>query len=355
MTPWCVGPAVAGSGRIAPMRKNPAKGRATTPRRRHTVAVAVSHGVSPFALGVACEVFGIDRSAELGVDWYRFKECAVDEPPIRTEVGLTVDAPFGLDALARADTVIVPPPGRVIEPRPELLVALRRAHARGARLVSVCTGAFALAAAGLLDGRRATTHWMYAEELSRRFPAVIVDPGVLYVDEGDILTSAGSAAGIDVCLHVVRNDFGAEVAAHVAREMVVQPHRDGGQAQFIDMPVIETVELTDGDRFAATLAWAQSHLDGDLSVAMLARRSAMSPRTLARRFVERTGTTPGQWLLRQRVVFAQRLLETTDLSVDLVATRSGLGTAANLRAQFQRTVRTSPSAYRRAFRQEAAS
>ena len=317
------------------------------------MAVALSHGVSPFALGVACEVFGVDRSY-LGVDWYRFKECAVDAPPVQTEAGFTVDAPWGLDALARADTIVVPPPGRVTEPRPQLLAALRRAHARGARILSVCTGAFALAAAGLLDGRRATTHWMYAEDLARRFPEVDVDPGVLYVDDGDILTSAGSAAGIDLCLHVVRSDFGAEIATQVARDMVVPPHRDGGQAQFIDTPVPEIGEGSGGDRFAATLEWAQAHVDRPLSVEDLARRAAMSPRTLARRFVERTGTTPRQWLLRQRVLLAQRLLETTDLSVDVVATRCGLGSAANLRAQFQRAVHTSPSAYRRTFRQREA-
>jgi transcriptional regulator GlxA family with amidase domain len=338
------------SGRIAYVRKRTAK--TIGGRGRHTVAVALSHGFSPFEFGVACEVFGIDRS-DLGVPWYRFKVCAVDPPPIRADTGFTVEAPWGLEALRRADTIVVPPPGRIIEPRPELLEVLRRAHARGARIMSECTGAFTLAAAGLLDGRRATTHWMYAEELTRRYPKVKLDPGVLYVDDGDILTSAGTAAGIDLCLHVVRLDFGAEVATQVARRMVVPPHRDGGQAQFIGVPVPDAT-IT-GDSFAETLEWAQAHVDEALTVEDLARRSAMSPRTFARRFVERTGTTPRQWLLRQRVLLAQQLLETTDLSVDVVANRCGLGTAANLRLLFQRLVRTSPSAYRRTFREAEAS
>jgi len=315
------------------------------------VAVALSTGFSPFEFAVACEVFGTDKS-DLGVPWYHFKVCAADSPPIEAATGFSVNTPWGLEALRRADTIIVPAPETINEPRPELLEELRRAHRRGARIMSMCTGAFTLAAAGLLDGRRATTHWMHAEELSQRYPEVRLDPGVLYVDDGNVLTSAGSAAGIDLCLHVVRLDFGAEIANLLARRMVVPPHRDGGQAQFIDLPVPEVA--VGGDRFAGALEWAQAHLDGALTVEELARRSAMSPRTFARHFTGRTGTTPHQWIVRQRVLLSQQLLETTDLSIDVVATRCGLGSAANLRLHFQRLVRTSPGAYRRTFREAEA-
>jgi len=350
MAPWCRVRLPWRSGRIASMREKSAK--ANGRRRQHRVAVALSSGFSPFEFTVACEVFGIHNS-DLGAPWYRFEVCAVDPTPIRAGTGFTVDTPWGLDTVSEADTIIVPPPETITEPRPELLEVLRQAHRRGARIVSMCTGAFTLAAAGLLDGRRATTHWMDAEELSRSYPEVNLDPGVLYVDDDNVLTSAGSAAAIDLCLHVVRLDFGAEVANLLARRMVVPPHRDGGQAQFIDLPV-PNVAIVE-DRLSATLDWARAHLDATLTVHDLARHSAMSPRTFARHFTERTGTTPRQWLLRQRVLLSQRLLETTDLPVEIVATRCGLGSAANLRIQFQRQVRTSPSAYRRTFREAEAS
>ncbi len=318
--------------------------------RRHTVAAVVTHGAAPFELSVACEVFGIDRS-ELGVPWYRFLVVAAEEPPIRTKSGFTIDTPHRLDALEEADTIVVP----VVEPPPEhseeLYDALRRAHDRGARLMSVCSGAFVLAAAGLLDGRRATTHWMYTDQLAELHPEVKVDPDVLYVDEGDVLTSAGTAAGIDLCLHVVRMDFGAEIANAVARRMVVPPHRDGGQAQFVHDPVPDG---PGADLFGETLAFMQEHLAEPLSVDDLAARSAMSPRTFARRFRAATGTTPHKWLVRQRVLLAQRLLESTDLPVDRVAERCGFGSAAGLREHFSRQVRTSPLSYRRAFRATAA-
>jgi AraC family transcriptional activator FtrA len=327
------------------MREKPAtKSR----RRQHRVAVALSSGFSPFEFTVACEVFGAHNS-DLGAPWYSFEVCAVDPTPVRADTGFMVDTPLGLDTLAQADTIIVPPPETITEPRPELLDALRRAHRRGTRIMSMCTGAFTLAAAGLLDGRRATTHWMHTEELSRNYPDVVLDPGVLYVEDDNVLTSAGSAAGIDLCLHVVRLDFGAAIANLLARRMVVPPHRDGGQAQFIDLPMSNGI--VGEDRFAATLDWARAHLDTTLTVHDLARHSAMSPRTFARHFADRTGTTPRQWLLRQRVLFSQQLLETSDLSVEVIATRSGLGSAANLRLQFQRHVRISPSAYRRTFRE----
>jgi transcriptional regulator GlxA family with amidase domain len=229
-----------------------------------------------------------------------------------------------------------------------MLDALRAAHARGARLLSLCTGVFMIAAAGLLDGRRASTHWRHTDELASRYPNVKIDPRVLYVDDGDILTSAGTAAGVDLCLHVVRLDHGAEVANGVARRMVVPPHRDGGQAQFVDAPVAPACE--EGEALSSVLGWMLEHLDMPMSVDTLAERAVMSPRTFARRFRAVTGTTPHQWLLAQRVLLAQRLLETTDEAVELLADRAGFGSAAALRLHFQRSVGTAPLAYRRTFR-----
>jgi transcriptional regulator GlxA family with amidase domain len=314
---------------------------------QRTVAVVVFDRVAVFELAVPCEVFGIDRSAH-GVPNYRLSVCAAEPPPLRTGAGFTIDALPGLAPLRRADTVIVPAWRDIDETPPEaLLRALRRAHDRGARVASLCSGAFVLAHAGLLDGRRATTHWMYADVLAERFPAVDVDRSVLYVDEGRVLTSAGTAAGIDLCLHMVRQDHGAEVANVFARRMVVPPHRDGGQAQFVSAP---RPPACADDPVARTLDWAMAHLDDDLTVAALAGRAAMSARTFARRFVAATGTTPLQWLLVQRVLTAQRLLETTDLPIERVAERCGLGTAANLRTQFGRHLGTTPTGYRRTFR-----
>jgi transcriptional regulator GlxA family with amidase domain len=310
------------------------------------VVALIGHGMAPFEFAVACEVFGDDRS-DLGVPWYRFLVCAAQPGPIVTETGFTIGAELGLEALAEADTVIIPAFGEEFPPGRDVLDALVAAHARGARLVSLCTGAFVLAEAGLLDGKRATTHWRHADKFAARYPNIDLDPAVLYVDEGDVLTSAGTAAGIDLCLYLVRQDFGAEIANAVARRMVVPPHRDGGQAQFIDQPMPET----DADTlFAETLAWAEANLHERLTVEDLAQRSAMSPRTFARRFRETAGTTPYQWLLRQRVLLAQRLLETTDLSIDDIAIHCGLGMAANLRDHFHGVVGTSPSAYRAMFR-----
>lgn len=317
-------------------------------RRRHTVAVLVPRHVSPFELAVPCEVFGIDRSELVApAPWYRFMVCAAEEPPIVTDMGFTIDTPYGPAEARRADTVIVPAGLDVDAPVPQVMIdTLRAAHRRGARILSVCSGAFALAEAGLLDGKRATTHWMHADHMARRYPDVKVDPKVLYVDEGDVMTSAGTAAGIDLCLHVVRLDHGAEVANAVARRMVVPPHRDGGQAQYVDQPM----PVSDGDgSLAEVLAWMQDHLDDPLSVEDLARRAAMSPRHFARRFRAVTGATPHRWLLTQRVLLAQRLLERTDDSVELIASRCGFGTAPNLRQHFQRVVGTSPAAYRRTF------
>jgi transcriptional regulator GlxA family with amidase domain len=325
------------------VRKNPAK--------RHTIAILVDDGLSPLEFSVACEVFGFDRS-ELGVPWYRFVVCGSHPGPIQAQVPFQLIAPHGLEGLRAADTVIVPPIDREDPISDAVIDELRRAHRRGARMVSLCTGAFVLAEAGLLEGKLVTTHWRHTAELRRRYPEVRVDRDVLYVDEGDVLTSAGSAASMDLCLYIVRRDFGAEIANQVARRCVVPPHRDGGQAQFVEEP-FTAVEA--GDPFAETLTWVQEHLGEAVTVEDLARRSAMSPRSFARRFRAATGTSPHRWLIGQRVLLAQRLLETTDLAVDEVAWRCGMGTATNLRLHFSAVVRASPAAYRRTFRDRSAS
>ena len=328
--------------------------RRTSAKRPHVVAAIVSHGVSPFELSVACEVFGLDRR-ELVDPWYQLLVCAAVEPPIhaKTSHGLTLDTPFRLDDVERAGTVVIPMWSPSDEPSSELIEALRAADRRGARILSFCSGAFLLAHAGLLDGRRATTHWMYAGQLEARFPAVSVEPDVLYVVDGNVMTSAGTAAAIDLCLHVVRSDHGADVANAVARRMVVPPHRDGGQAQFIQAPVPECADCD--DPFRDTLDWAVENLHEPITVDVLARRAATSPRTFARRFVAATGTTPLQWLLRQRVLHAQRLLETTDEPIERIASRCGFGTAAGMRVHFQRQVGTNPTHYRRTFQAAKAS
>jgi AraC family transcriptional regulator, transcriptional activator FtrA len=309
------------------------------------VAVAVVEGASQFEIGSAWEVFGVDRR-ELTDAWPQFRFCLAAPGPVTVEGGLTLDSPFGLDELVRADTVIVPPCPSVHDGREALLAALREAHARGARIASICTGAFVLAEAGLLDGRRATTHWAHAAALASRFPAVEVDPAVLYVEDGRVFTSAGSAAGIDLCLHLLRLELGAEVANAVARRMVIPPHRDGGQAQFVETPMPARASETLGP----VLDWALAHLDRPLSLDELARHGAMSVRTLVRRFQASTGTTPLQWVLTQRLRRAQHLLEASEEPVERVASLSGFGTAANLRQHFTRAVGVSPMAYRRTFR-----
>jgi transcriptional regulator GlxA family with amidase domain len=319
-----------------------------TPTRRqwpHTVAVAVVDGTQPFELAVTYEVFGIDRR-ELTPDWYRYRLCAAEEGPIRVSGGLLLESPHGLDDIVRADTVIVPATaGAQRNPEP-LLEALRAAYRRGARIASICTGAFTLAAAGLLDGRRATTHWMHAAALAAAYPSVDVDPNVLYVEDGRIFTSAGTAAGVDLCLHLVRSDLGADVANAVARRMVVPPHRDGGQAQYVAAPI----PRAEADTLGPLLDWALAHLDEPLTLADLAAHAHLSVRTLVRRFQAATGTTPLQWLLAQRVRRAQHLLESSDEPIERVAAMAGFGTAANLRQHFTRTVGVAPQAYRKTFR-----
>lgn len=313
----------------------------------NNVAVVLLDSVNPFELGVVCEVFGMDRRAE-GLPFYDFAVCSVEPGPMSANGGFSIVAEHGLDRLEEADLIAVPAGGAYTEREfpSELLHALRRAVDRGARVLSVCSGAFVLGAAGLLDGRRCTTHWRYTDELARRFPRAAVEPDVLYVDEDPVITSAGTAAGIDACLHLVRKEQGMEVANHIARRMVVPPHRDGGQAQYIDRPVPQPACDTVGE----VLIWMERNLDREVTVEQLAERAHMSPRTFARRFQQETGTTPYRWLLQQRVLLARRLLEGTDETVDSIAARAGFGNAAALRHHFLRWLSTTPNAYRRTFR-----
>jgi AraC family transcriptional regulator, transcriptional activator FtrA len=264
-----------------------------------------------------------------------------------TDAGFRMEVPYGLEAIDAAQTVVVVPTDEIDRVPDVVPSALRTAHARGKRVLSLCTGAFVLAAAGLLDGRTATTHWSECAELARRYPRVRVDPGVLFVDEGSVLTAAGSAASVDLCLHVVERDYGAEIAARVARDLVVPLYRSGGQAQYIESPIHRP---DNSDLFADTIEWLRAHLGEPVTVADLADRSAMSSRTFARRFLASTGTTPLAWLTLERLRLAQRLLETGDTPVELVARESGFGSADNLRKHFTRTLRTTPQAYRRTFR-----
>ncbi len=314
-------------------------------RSRHRVVALAYDRLCMFEFGIVTEAFALPRP-ELNVPWYDFSVCAVDATPLRATGGIEVRASGGLRALNRADTIVIPGWRDADERPPDaLLSALRRANRRGARLLSICSGVFVLAAAGLLDGRRATTHWRYAERLAARFPRVRVEPDVLYIDEGRVLTSAGSAAGIDLCLHVIRKDYGARIANQVARRLVVAPHRDGGQAQFVPSAMPE-----DATRGLSTLtAWAQANLHRPLTVDALARHAHMSPRNFARRFREALGTTPHRWIVHQRLLAAQHRLETSADSIDRIAEAVGLQTAATLRQHFQRRLGTSPTAYRRRF------
>ncbi len=314
----------------------------------HRVVALCLDGLVAFDLSAPAQVFN-SAARPGGEPLYEFATCSPGASEVRTTTGFTLTPEHDLGALAAADTVVVPGYFAVFEPPPdEALEALRVAAERGARTISVCTGAFALAHAGLLDGRRATTHWAFAEQLEARFPAIEVDPAALYVDEGDVMTSAGLSAGIDLCLHVVRKDFGAAAGDRVARHMVAAPHREGGQAQFIARAPAQPAGSLESTR-----GWALERLAEPLDVAAMARHAGVSPRTFARRFREETGTTPLQWLLSRRVLEARRLLEETDLPVDAVAWRAGFGTAASLREHFRRATGTTPTAYRRAFQPAA--
>ncbi|HEY9133175.1 MAG TPA: helix-turn-helix domain-containing protein [Dyella sp.] len=313
----------------------------------NTVAVVAYHQISPFHLAVPCMVFGEDL-ARLGAPRYELMVCAAEPGPLRTMAGFSIDAPYGLERLGDAGTIVVPAWRDPAERPPQaLLDALVAAHARGARIVGLCLGAFVLAEAGLLDGRSASTHWVWMDDFAERYPHVLLKRDVLYVDDGDIITSAGTAAAIDCCLYLLRRDHGAEVANRVARRMVVAPHRHGGQAQYIEQPV---PKMDHTDRLNSTLEWALANLHEPLSLDALADRAAMSRRTFTRRFKSTTGTSVTQWLLSQRLAHAQRLLETTDQTMDRIAESSGFGSTVSLRQHFAAAFATSPASYRRSFR-----
>jgi transcriptional regulator GlxA family with amidase domain len=322
----------------------PADATATPVFPLRSVAVVVDHGFSPFEFAIPCEVFGIDRRA-VGLPGLDFRVCSPEPGPVRSSVGFDLIAPYGLEALEDVDLIVVPAIPTAYRPGPDQVAGLRRAVDRGARVASLCSGAFVLARAGLLTGRRATTHWHHSEEFRACFPEIELVPDVLFVEDGPVATSAGTAAGIDLCLHLVRQSLGSAAATGIARRMVVPPQRDGGQAQFIESPLRDVGARS----LAPLLDWAQERLDQELSVPVLAAQVSMSERTFARRFREETGTTPHQWVLGQRVALAEHLLETAELSVEEVARRCGFGSATMLRHHFSRLRRTAPTAYRRAF------
>lgn len=332
------------SGILAPMRKK----MATSQRAPHRVALAFTAGAPLFELAVPVEVFGTDRP-ELADPWYQLQICT-PEPDTVVAGGFLAHGADDMDGLTVADTVVVPACANIgAHPPTALVEAIAAAHAAGARVAGICTGAFVLAAAGLLDGRRATTHWMHASELAERYPDVQVEPDVLYVEDAGVFTSAGTAAGIDLCMELVRRDHGAAVANALARRLVVPPHRDGNQAQYVQLPATTCDDTT----VAELLDWARANLHRPLTLADLARQAHLSRRTLARRFHDTLGLSPLRWLQTERVRHAQHLLETTNLPVEDIAADVGLGTAANLRQHFTTRVGTSPQSYRRTFNDQA--
>lgn len=309
------------------------------------VVALVYDGLCGFEFSCAAEVFGLLRP-EFGSDWYRFETCSMTGRKVSGQYGMSMSVDGGLDRIAAAGTIIVPGWQGIDVPVPKpVLEALLLAHSRGTRLLSICSGSFVLAATGLLDGKRATTHWRYADELRRRYPQIHVDADVLYVDEGQLLTSAGSAAGLDLCLHLVRRDYGPGVANQVARRLVIPPHRDGGQAQFLEAPV----DRHERGSLSALLDNMRRRLDEPLRIADLARIAAMSERTFLRRFQATTGMTPADWLTRVRVDRARELLESTALSIEYIAAQTGLGMATTMRHHFRQKVGVSPSEYRKRF------
>ena len=317
--------------------------------RNPLVVALVYDGLCAFEFSCAAEVFGLARP-ELGPDWYRFETCSRGRS-VSSQYGMRMRAANGLERLLAAGTIVIPGWQGIDVPVPQaILDALRGAHARGARLLSICSGAFVLAATGLLDGRRATTHWRYAEALQRRYPAICVDPNVLYVDEGSVLTSAGSAAGLDLCLHLVRRDYGSAIANQVARRLVIPPHRDGGQAQFLERPV-EDRERKSGQpkSLSVLLDKIRKRPGQSWRIGELARLAAMSERTFMRRFRAATGLSPADWVTRARVDAARELLENTALPIDHIAERCGLGTPTTLRHHFRKKVGVSPAQYRKRF------
>ncbi|MET3462483.1 GlxA family transcriptional regulator [Variovorax atrisoli] len=311
-----------------------------------TVAVVAFDGISPFHLSVPCMVFGEDRT-DAGASRFRVQVCASEPGELRTNAGFSLVVPHGLEAIRRARIVVVPSWRDDCSAAPPALIrALQAAHRRGATVMGLCLGAFVLAEAGLLDGRPATTHWKLAPAFAKQYPKVKLQPEVLYVEDGNVLTSAGTVAGIDCCLHLLRVRYGAETANRAARRMVVAPHRQGGQAQYIEQPVPAAAER---DRLAPLLEWLGRHLDRPHDLDDLARRALMSRRNFTRRFRESTGTTVGQWMQNQRLALAQRLLETTDHPVERIATGAGFGSAVSLRKHFVSAFKLSPTAYRQQF------
>lgn len=309
-----------------------------------TVALALSDGVPLYELAAPCAIFGTDRTDMTGTGWYEFRVCGPTDAPADRWFRSTSE--HGYDDLVTADTVIVPAcHDSGLHPPPDLVEAVRAAYDSGARVMSICTGAFVLAEAGLLDGRRAATHWLHADALARRYPAVKVDADVLYIDEGQVLTSAGKSAGTDLCLHVVRCDYGAAIANDIARRLVTPPHREGGQAQYITAQVPESSR----DGLGAAMAWALDHLAAPVTIEDLAAQAHLTPRSLHRHFRQRLGTNPLSWLHEQRLRRAQELLERTDHGIDLIAQESGFATAATLRRHFRQALGTTPDSYRRTF------
>lgn len=310
-----------------------------------TVAILVYEGLCVFEFGIALEIFGLPRP-ELNVPWYQHQIVAVDPGPMHALGGLQLAVDAGLEALDNAQTIIIPGWRSHHEPPPQaLLQALRRAHARGARLLSICSGVFALAATGLLDGETATTHWQFSSVLAERFPRITVDPNVLYVDAGQLITSAGSAAGIDACLHLIARDFGTHVANSVARRLVMAPQRTGGQAQFIVAPVSKSPR----NELTRVLQWLRENLDQPLNVCDMASRAAMSERTFLRRFIETTGLSPKVWLRQERLNRARELLESTDQPMPGIAQACGYQSVESFRAAFRNTMGLPPATYRERF------
>jgi AraC family transcriptional activator FtrA len=313
--------------------------------KKHLVVALAYDRLCTFEFGCAVELFALERP-ELGVDWYDFAVCAVEQGPIRAAGGITVQAPYQPELLAQADTIIIPGWRDADEaPPPQLLDWIRAAHARGARLCSICSGVFVLAAAGVLDGQRATTHWRYAERLAQRYPQIEVQPDHLYVDNGQVITAAGSAAGLDMLLHLVRRDHGAKIGNLVAQRLVVAPHREGGQAQFLPRPMAQGEQ----GRLSRLMDWLRSNPAQPHTVASMAQRAAMSPRTLQRQFQQATGLGPVEWLIRERVAIVKDLLEQAEVPLTQIAERAGFGSEESLRHHFRRLAATTPGAYRKRF------
>lgn len=313
--------------------------------KKHLVVALAYDRLCTFEFGCTVELFALERP-ELDVDWYDFAVCAVEPGPIRAAGGITVQAPYAPELLALADTIVIPGWRDADEaPPPALLELIRAAHRRGARLCSICSGVFVLAAAGVLDGQRATTHWRYADQLARRYPDIDVQPDHLYVDTGQVITAAGSAAGLDMLLHVVRRDHGARIGNLVAQRLVVAPHREGGQAQFLPRPMAQGEQ----GRLSKLMDWLRSHPERPHTVASMAERAAMSPRTLQRQFQQATGMGAVEWLIRERVAIVKEMLEVPDVPLAQIAERAGFGSEESLRHHFRRLAATTPGAYRKRF------